>query len=64
MPAYVWILIWAVLIGGVALLAIREIRSGRKITADVDRMKHEAAREAGIRADTRGPGAASGGFGM
>lgn len=56
MPAYAWILVWAVVIAVVAVLAVRERRAGRRVTADVDRFKHEAHREAGVREDLRGPG--------
>ncbi len=62
MPTYVWILIWAVAITIVAVLAVRERRAGRRVTADVDRLQHGAHREAGVRADLRGPNT-FGGFG-
>ena len=64
MPTYAWIVMWTVLLGGLAVMTVREIRSGRKITADVDRMQHQAHGEAGTRADLRGPGASSGGLGF
>ncbi len=62
MPAYVWLIIWALLIVTVAAFYVRERRSGRKEIAEFDRHDHEAAREAGIRADARGPSAQSGWF--
>jgi hypothetical protein len=63
MPTFVWILIWAVVLAVVAFLAIRERRAGRRVTADADRMQHEAVREAGVRADIQGPNSSFGGFG-
>ncbi|MET0999109.1 MAG: hypothetical protein ABWX73_10370 [Marmoricola sp.] len=59
-----WLVIWAVVIVAVAALYVRERRSGRKEVADFDRHQHEAARDAGVRADIRGPGAQPGGFGF
>ncbi len=55
MPTYVWLLLWGVLIAGVILLVIRERSSGRRGPEDVDRMSHEASREAGMNRDARGP---------
>ncbi len=62
MPMYVWLMIWALLIVTVAAFYVRERRSGRRQIGEFDRHDHEAAREAGIRADTRGPSAQSGWF--
>jgi len=56
MPTIVWILLWVAAIGTLAFFTIREVRSGRKGPGEFDRTQHEAAREAGIRADIRGPG--------
>ena len=39
MPTYVWILIWAVAIGVIAVLAVRERRSGRRMTSDYEKAK-------------------------
>lgn len=64
MPTFVWVIIWAVVILTVAALYVRERRSGRDEVGDFDRHRHEAVREAGVRADIRGPGAQSGGFGF
>jgi hypothetical protein len=55
MPMFVWVMIWVALIGTVAFLAIREIRSGRRGPNEFDTMSHEAQREAGINRDGRGP---------
>jgi hypothetical protein len=65
MPTYLWILMWAVLIGGVALLALREIRAGRRRAVEVDRLGHDrwgqdhpgrgAMAEADLRSHTQGP---------
>ncbi len=55
MPAFVWLLIWAVVIATVAAFYVREKRSGRNEVADFDRHQHDAAGEAGINADMRGP---------
>ena len=62
MPTYAWILIWAVVLGTVAFLALRERRAGRRMTADVDRLQFDAQKEAGVRSDLRGPNT-FGGFG-
>jgi len=64
MPTYVWLIIWAVVIATVAAFYVRERRSGRKEVLDFDRHRHEAVRDAGVRADVRGPNAQSGGFGF
>ncbi len=55
MPTYAWLLIWGVVIAGVVVLVVRERRSGRRGPDDVDRMKHEASREAGMHRDMHGP---------
>jgi F420-0:gamma-glutamyl ligase-like protein len=55
MPTIVWILIWVAVIGTIAVLAFREIRSGRKQPPEFDRHKHAAVREAGVNLDVRGP---------
>jgi hypothetical protein len=55
MPIWSWILMWLVVIAVVAFFAIREIRSGRRRTAEVDRSHHAAVREAGANFDGRGP---------
>jgi hypothetical protein len=39
MPTYVWVLIWAVVIAGVALLAIRERRAGRRMAVDFEKSR-------------------------
>ena len=62
MPTYVWLSIWALVIVTVAVFYVRERRSGRKEIGDFDRHQHEAARDAGVRADIRGPNVQSGGF--
>jgi len=64
MPTYVWLIICAVPIATVAVFYVRERRSGRKVVADFDRHQHEAVRDAGVRADVRGPSAQPGGFGF
>lgn len=56
MPTIVWILLWVAVIGTIAFFTVRELRSGRKGPNEFDRHEHEAAREAGVRADIRGPG--------
>jgi hypothetical protein len=55
MPTYAWILLWAAVLGGVALLVLRERRSGRRGPSEVDRTKHESVRRAGLDQDGRGP---------
>jgi hypothetical protein len=55
MPSWFWILMWVLVIAGVAFFAVREIRSGRRRSADVDRHQHTAVREAGVNLDGRGP---------
>jgi hypothetical protein len=54
MPTIVWILVWVAVIGTVAFFTVREIRSGRKQPPEFDRSKHEAVRESGMNADSRG----------
>lgn len=54
MPSWAWILLWAVLLVGVAVLYVREKRSGRRI-GDVDRQQHQAVRDAQADAQLRGP---------
>lgn len=39
MPTYAWILIWAAVIAGVALLAIRERRAGRRMVVDYEKAR-------------------------
>ena len=55
MPSWFWILMWVLVIAVVSFLAVREIRSGRRRSADVDRLRHTAVREAGVHLDGRGP---------
>lgn len=55
MPNWFWILMWVLVTALVAFLAGREIRSGRRRSADVDRQRHTAVREAGANLDGRGP---------
>jgi hypothetical protein len=59
MPTIVWFLIWVAVIGTIAVLAFREIRSGRKQPPEFDRNKHEAVREAGVNMEVRGPNGGS-----
>ena len=49
MPTYVWLLIWGIAIAGVAFLYVREVRSKRPPVGDVDRLTHQAIREASTR---------------
>jgi cytochrome c-type biogenesis protein CcmH/NrfF len=64
MPTVLWILIWVAVITIVAVLYVRERRSGRPQVEDFDRTQHEAVREAGMNRDGRGPnGPSSLGFG-
>ena len=55
MPAAVWIAIWAALVIGLALLVVRERRSGRRGPGDFDRTRHESVNESGTRAIINGP---------
>lgn len=41
MPTFVWLLIWAAVIGSVAFFAIREHRSGRRVAPDAVRRRRE-----------------------
>jgi hypothetical protein len=55
MPTIVWILMWVVILGTLAFFTVREVRSGRKGPIEVERFKHQAVRDAGVRADMNGP---------
>jgi hypothetical protein len=63
MPTIVWILIWVAVLGVIAFLAVREIRSGRKQPAEFDRMKHEAVRDSEMNRQSHGPNSAGAFFG-
>lgn len=39
MPTYAWILIWAAVMTGVALLAIRERSAGRRMAVDFEKSR-------------------------
>ncbi|WP_445255741.1 hypothetical protein [Nocardioides aurantiacus] len=54
MPSWFWIGLWVVAIGVVAVLYVREKRSGRRI-GEGDRFQHEAVRQAQADASMRGP---------
>ena len=54
MPAWAWITVWVVGIAVVALLYVRERRSGRS-TPEVDRLQTDAQREAEVRSHINGP---------
>ena len=55
MPTMAWILLWAVVLATVAFFVVREIRSGRRGPDEFDRLDSEAAREASLNRDIRGP---------
>jgi hypothetical protein len=55
MPTIVWALIWIAVIAVVALLVVREVRSGRKQPDDFDRTQHEAVRMSETDRATHGP---------
>ena len=59
MPSWFWILMWLLVIVVVAFFAVRELRSGRRGPAEVDRDQHAAVREAGAHRDGRGPNGGS-----
>lgn len=59
MPTIVWILLWAVVLGLLAFFVVREVRSGRRGPAEVDRLKNPAVREAELNRDARGPNGGS-----
>jgi hypothetical protein len=59
MPSWFWILLWLLVIAVVAFFAVREIRSGRRGPAEVDRYRHAAVRESGTNLEGRGPNGAS-----
>jgi hypothetical protein len=54
-PSWFWIMMWLLVIAAVAFFAVREIRSGRRGPAEVDRHRHAAVREAGANFEGRGP---------
>ncbi|ROR90605.1 hypothetical protein [Nocardioides aurantiacus] len=54
MPSWFWISLWVLLIAVVAVLYVREKRSGRRI-GEGDRQVHEAVRQAEADAAVRGP---------
>ena len=56
MPTIVWSLVWILMIGVAATLAIRETRSGRRGPVEVDRTKHAAVRESESTRGMHGPG--------
>jgi hypothetical protein len=62
MPTIVWILMWVVIFGVVALLAVREVRSARRRPVEFDRLRHQATAEADMRSTVQGPNGASQGF--
>jgi hypothetical protein len=63
MATALWIAVWVVVLGTVAFLAVRQVRSGRKGPADVDRTRHEAVRESTMRSQVNGPGGIGSSFG-
>ena len=54
MSPWFWIVLWVVAVAAVAVLYVRERRSGRR-AGEVDRHQHEAVRMAGVSAEVRGP---------
>jgi hypothetical protein len=44
MPSIVWILMWVVVIGCVAWLAVREVRGKHSMRADLDRSRADNGR--------------------
>jgi hypothetical protein len=42
-PTYIWILVWAAVIGSLAFFAVREHRSGRRVSPDATRRRREDA---------------------
>ena len=54
MPTWSWIALWVLAIAVVAVLYVRERRSGRR-AGEGDRHQHDAVRQAGVNADVRGP---------
>jgi hypothetical protein len=55
MSIVLWIIGWAVVLGLVAFFAVREVRSGRKGPAELDRTKHDAVKESTSRSQVQGP---------
>ena len=53
-PSWFWIGLWVVVIAVVAVLYVREKRSGRRL-GEGDRQVHEAVRQAQADASVRGP---------
>lgn len=53
MPSWAWILLWVVVLAGVAVLYVREKRDGRRM-GDLDRQQHQAVRDAETDAQVRG----------
>ena len=63
MDVALWILGWAVVLGLVTFLAVRERRSGRTGPGDLDRTRHAAVQQATMDAQTHGPSSTLGTFG-
>lgn len=53
MPSIVWILTWAVAIGTIAWLAVREVRAKRGLTADVEPSRAENGRPVALESTDR-----------
>jgi hypothetical protein len=55
MPVLAWILMWVVIIGVIAIFAVRQLRTRSTPVPEFDRNQHEAVREASMNLDARGP---------
>jgi hypothetical protein len=63
MPSWFWISLWVLVIAGVAVLYVREKRSGRKPVDTPERGQHLATQEAEVNRARFGPNGPAGTWG-